>query len=222
MNVKKIMLAILLCLSVIFIFSACENTDGEDKKDPTGDPANAKKGGTFIIELYPEYAPETVANFVKLVGEGFYEGLTFHRISSGFMAQGGGYGVDEYKFSENDSKPTDSITGEFASNGFTQNTLKHTKGVISMARTPNPNSAGSEFFIMYGSSPHLDGDYAAFGKVIEGMDVIDKLTSIKLKTGFAVDGDKATIPVSPVIIKKAVLLATKDGENPKVQMEIEY
>jgi len=124
------------------------------------------------LELYPEHAPITVENFKKLVSEGFYDGLIFHRVISGFMIQGGcpqGTGT---------GGPGYSIKGEFASNGV-QNNLKHTRGVISMARSMMPDSAGSQFFIMHQNSPHLDGDYAAFGKVVEGMDVVDKIAGTR-------------------------------------------
>ena len=130
-----------------------------------------ESGSTIKLELYPDVAPKTVANFEKLVGEGFYDGLTFHRVIPGFMIQGGdplgnGMGGAEEK-----------IVGEFRQNGF-QNNLKHTRGVISMARSMNPNSASSQFFIMHKDAPHLDGAYAAFGKVIEGIEVVDEIASI--------------------------------------------
>ena len=133
-------------------------------------------GGVIKAELYPEYAPNTVANFVNLVEKGFYDGLIFHRVIPGFMIQGGdpqGTGM---------GGPGYSIKGEFARNGFKQNTLKHDRGVLSMARSMMPNSAGSQFFIMHDRAPHLDGDYAAFGKVTEGMDVVDRIA--QTPTGF--------------------------------------
>ncbi len=126
---------------------------------------------TIRIELYPEVAPNTVNNFISLVKKGYYNGLTFHRIIRGFMIQGGcpeGTGI---------GGPGYTIRGEFSHNGV-KNDLNHTPGVISMARTMMPNSAGSQFFIMHAAAPHLDGDYAAFGKVIEGMDVVDKLACV--------------------------------------------
>ena len=122
--------------------------------------------GTIELELYGEEAPITVANFVKLANEGFYEGLTFHRIISGFMIQGGGYDVDGYE------KDADSIKGEFSSNGI-KNKIKHERGVISMARTEIKDSASSQFFIMHETDSYLDGEYAAFGKVVSGMEVVD-------------------------------------------------
>ena len=125
-------------------------------------------GSVIKAELYPEIAPQSVYNFISLISKGFYNGLTFHRIIAGFMIQGGdpdGNGT---------GGPGYSIKGEFKSNGF-ENNLKHTAGVLSMARSMFPDSAGSQFFLMHKDSPHLDGDYAAFGKVIEGMDVVDNI-----------------------------------------------
>ena len=132
-----------------------------------------ENGKDFIIELYPEHAPITVENFETLVKEGFYDGLTFHRVIEDFMAQGGdpkGLGV---------GGPGYTIKGEFAANGFKKNNLKHKRGVISMARTMMPNSAGSQFFIMHKNSPHLDGQYAGFGEVIEGIEVVDKIAGVE-------------------------------------------
>ena len=125
-------------------------------------------GGKMVLELYPDIAPITVKNFVDLVEKKFYDGLIFHRVIKGFMIQGGdpegtGMGGPGYE-----------IKGEFASNGV-KNDLKHTEGVISMARAQDPDSAGSQFFIMHKTSPHLDGSYAAFGKIIEGMDVVNRI-----------------------------------------------
>ena len=129
-------------------------------------------GGVMKAELYPEIAPNTVNNFISLVKKGFYDGVIFHRVIPGFMIQGGdpkGVGV---------GGPGYTIHGEFAANGF-KNDLKHDRGVLSMARTMAPNSAGSQFFIMHENSPHLDGQYAAFGKLIEGLDVVDKICSVR-------------------------------------------
>ncbi len=123
-------------------------------------------------ELYPEVAPNTVKNFISLAGKGYYDGLIFHRVIKGFMIQGGcpnGNGM---------GGPGYSIKGEFSQNGF-QNDLKHSAGVLSMARSMMPNSAGSQFFIMHKDSPHLDGAYAAFGKIIEGMDVVNKIAETR-------------------------------------------
>lgn len=125
-------------------------------------------GDVMKAELYPEVAPNTVNNFISLINKGYYDGIIFHRVIRGFMIQGGdpqGTGV---------GGPGYSIKGEFSGNGFA-NDLKHTPGVLSMARTMMPDSAGSQFFIMHETSPHLDGQYAAFGKVIEGLDVVNKI-----------------------------------------------
>ena len=130
-----------------------------------------ENGGKMVAELYPEVAPNTVNNFISLVQSGFYNGLIFHRVIPGFMIQGGcpkGNGT---------GGPGYDIRGEFSGNGFAQNDLKHTTGVLSMARAMHPNSAGSQFFIMVEKAPHLDGEYAAFGKVIEGMEVADAIVS---------------------------------------------
>ena len=144
-------------------------------------------GKTIRLELYPEIAPITVENFLDLVNKGFYNGLTFHRIIPGFMIQGGdpsGNGT---------GGPGYSIKGEFKSNGV-NNTMKHVRGVISMARAFDPNSAGSQFFIMHKDAPHLDGEYAAFGKVIEGLEAVDEIASVE--TGFQ------DAPVKKVVMEK--------------------
>lgn len=127
-----------------------------------------ENGGVIKAELYPEVAPVSVNNFISLIRKGFYNGLIFHRVIRGFMIQGGcpdGNGM---------GGPGYSIKGEFAQNGV-PNSLKHTQGVLSMARSGHPDSAGSQFFIMHKNAPHLDGSYAAFGKVIEGMDIVDRI-----------------------------------------------
>ena len=127
-------------------------------------------GGVMLAELYPDIAPKTVENFLTLVDEGFYNGLTFHRVIPRFMIQGGCPNGD------GTGGPAHTIVGEFDQNGF-KNPLKHTRGVLSMARSMMPNSAGSQFFIMHADAPHLDGQYAAFGKVIEGLDAVDTIAS---------------------------------------------
>ena len=135
-----------------------------------------ENGDVIKAELYPEIAPNTVNNFISLVKKGFYNGLNFHRIINGFMIQGGcpeGTGM---------GGPNYSIKGEFSQNGF-KNDLKHTEGVPSMARSMRPDSAGSQFFIMHKAAPHLDGAYAAFGKVIEGMDVVNKIATTRTTYG---------------------------------------
>lgn len=135
-----------------------------------------ENGDVIKAELYPEIAPNTVNNFISLVKKGFYNGLNFHRIINGFMIQGGcpeGTGM---------GGPNYSIKGEFSQNGF-KNDLKHTEGVLSMARSMRPDSAGSQFFIMHKAAPHLDGAYAAFGKVTEGMDVVNKIATTRTTYG---------------------------------------
>lgn len=145
-----------------------------------------ENGDVIKAELYPEIAPNTVNNFISLINKGFYDGVGFHRIINGFMLQGGdpdGTGM---------GGPGYSIRGEFSSNGF-KNDLKHTPGVLSMARTMMPDSAGSQFFIMHKDAPHLDGDYAAFGKVTEGLDIVNKIAEV--------DTDYSDRPLTPVVMK---------------------
>jgi len=145
-----------------------------------------ENGESIKCELYSDIAPISVENFVKLAKQGFYDGLIFHRVIPGFMIQGGcpdGTGM---------GGPGYSIKGEFASNGV-KNDLKHKRGVLSMARSMMPNSAGSQFFIMHEDATHLDGDYAAFGMVIEGMDVVDQIASVKT--------DRSDKPLVPQVIK---------------------
>ncbi len=147
-------------------------------------------GGIIKAELYPHIAPNTVNNFISLVQKGYYDGLTYHRVIPGFMIQGGcplGNGTGD---------PGYSIKGEFSSNGFT-NQLKHTKGVLSMARAMNPDSAGSQFFIMADDAPHLDGQYAAFGKATEGLDQVDKIVSVQR--------DSMDKPSTPQVMKKVTV-----------------
>ena len=150
-----------------------------------------ENGKLIKIELYPDIAPETVKNFEKLVSEGFYDGLIFHRVIEGFMIQGGcpdGTGM---------GGPGYNIKGEFCSNGV-KNDLKHTKGVISMARSMRPDSAGSQFFIMHKDATHLDGEYAAFGKVVEGIDVVDEIAAVSV--------DRNDKPKNPQVMKKVTII----------------
>ena len=149
-----------------------------------------KNGDTFTIELYPQFAPKTVENFKKLVGEGFYNGLTFHRVIDGFMAQGGcplgnGTGGSDEK-----------IPGEFRQNGFLDNTLSHTRGVVSMARSMSPKTASIQFFICYGDAAFLDGQYAALGMVVDGMESVDRFLETKRV------GPEGGTPVAPIIISR--------------------
>ena len=148
--------------------------------------------GTMTAELYPDKAPNTVKNFLSLIEKDFFSGMIFHRVIRGFMIQGGGF--DE-GFQQ---KKADAIKGEFIANGFMQNDLRHTRGVLSMARTSDPNSASSQFFIMHKDSPHLDAQYAGFGKVIEGLEVIDLIANVKTgRLGWYDD-----VPKTPVVIEK--------------------
>ena len=158
-----------------------------------------ENGGLMKAELYPEIAPNTVNNFISLVSKGFYDGLIFHRVIPGFMIQGGdpmgnGMGGPDY-----------SIRGEFKSNGF-NNTLLHSRGVLSMARSMMPNSAGSQFFVMHEDAPHLDGQYAAFGKVIEGIEVVDQICDVRTDYN-----DKPRIPQ----VMKKVTVETFGVEYPE-------
>lgn len=147
---------------------------------------SVKDYGDIVLELYPEYAPITVENFIKLAESGFYKGLTFHRIYKGFMIQGG----------MNPNQPAASIKGEFASNGV-DNPLSHERGVISMARATDPNSASSQFFICDADSTFLDGQYAAFGRVVEGLSVLDAIASTEVTRDYR--GELSTPLVAPVI-----------------------
>lgn len=149
-----------------------------------------KNMGVMQAELYPEKAPKTVENFVSLAKSGFYKGLIFHRVIEGFMIQGGGF--DE-SFAH---KETGAIKGEFAANGFAGNDIAHTRGVLSMARTSDPNSASSQFFVMHRNAPHLDGQYAAFGCLTDGFDVLDTIASVD--TGYR--GYFADVPLTAVVI----------------------
>lgn len=157
-------------------------------------------GKEIKAELYPEKAPNTVNNFISLASSGFYDGLIFHRVISGFMIQGGdpaGVGT---------GGPGYSIKGEFALNGFRLNDIKHERGVLSMARAMSPNSAGSQFFIMHKNASYLDGQYAAFGKVISGMEVVDEIASVKT--------DRMDKPCIPQIMEK-VTVETYGTDYPK-------
>lgn len=161
-----------------------------------------EKGGVIKIQLDEDYAPNTVKNFASLAKAGFYDGLIFHRVIPGFMIQGGdpmGTGI---------GGPGYTIRGEFSSNGF-NNPLRHTRGVISMARAAHPNSAGSQFFIMHADAPHLDGQYAAFGHVIEGMDVVDRIASVAT--------DMRDKPLDDMRIAHITVDAEDVGEPEKIQ-----
>ena len=189
----KRIVAVLLALCALTACLSLAGCAGEKKESDSEGTTNfvridVKDFGSIVVELYPDIAPITVENFKKLVGQGFYDGLTFHRVIPGFMIQGGcpnGNGT---------GGPGWTIKGEFAANGV-KNDLKHTRGVLSMARQSYPyDSAGSQFFIMHVDYPSLDGQYAAFGKVTAGLDVVDKIAAVKTGT--------ANKPVSPVVMEK--------------------
>ena len=189
---KKI-LCFILVLCIVFAFASCGNTESPEVVEESEVPERShvkitmEDGGEIILELIPEYAPQTVENFLQLVKSGFYDGLTFHRIISGFMIQGG------------DPEGTGNggsgrhVYGEFAANGFKKNLLKHARGVLSMARAEHFDSASSQFFIVHQDSPHLDGQYAAFGKVISGMEAVDKIAAVEV--------DENNKPLEAVVIK---------------------
>lgn len=188
---KRFLSLILVC---VIAFSLC--SCGSKNNDPIDFTIEMTDGSVMKGELYPDIAPKTVENFVKLCNENFYDGLIFHRVISGFMIQGGAFTEELYDGNINQKK-CDSIKGEFTSNGF-ENELKHTRGVISMARTNDPNSASSQFFIMHKDSSSLDGNYAAFGKITEGLDVVDKIAAVETCSLNAMFDD---VPSEPIVIK---------------------
>lgn len=176
------------------IITETDNTQNNSElyADAVGFTIELENGGVMKGELYPNLAPVTVKNFIKLAKDNFYDGLIFHRVIKGFMIQGGGYDTNMIP------RETESIKGEFAANGF-ENELKHTKGVISMARTEVPDSASSQFFIMHEDAPHLDGNYAAFGRIIEGFDIIDEIATAE--TGVYAEYGIPNVPVEQIVIK---------------------
>lgn len=186
------------CFIRLSIPKCCSNKETENSVVTI----EMEDGGIIKMELYPAIAPNTVANFVSLVEQGFYDGTIFHRVIPGFMIQGGDLSGD------GTGGPGYTIKGEFTTNGF-ENDLKHVRGIVSMARAMHPDSAGSQFFIMVEAAPHLDGQYAAFGKVTEGMDVVDKIVSV--------DRDANDKPLEDQVMKK-VTVATFGVEYPEVEI----
>lgn len=180
-------------LSLILAFIMCGLLTACSDKGPVHVEMSVKDFGVIQLELYPDIAPITVDNFVSLVKDGFYDGLTFHRVRSGFMIQGGDPKGNGTGGSENE------IKGEFSANGV-ENTLSHTRGVISMARSQSFDSASSQFFIMHADSKDLDGQYAAFGKVTEGMEVVDKIAAVKVQAAYP-GAQEIASPVEPVYIE---------------------
>ena len=199
---KKIVPLVLVFLMVVTLFTGCKVETYIDRKPVEENPIvtiKVKDIGEIKLELYPNTAPNTVANFITLANSKFYEGVIFHRVIKGFMIQGGdpegtGGGGPGY-----------SIAGEFSSNGF-ENDIKHERGVISMARTGEPDSAGSQFFIMHRDAAHLDGEYAAFGRVISGMEVVDAIADTETNVN-----DR---PVVDVVIE-SVTVDTKGYDYPE-------
>ncbi|GKU83022.1 peptidylprolyl isomerase [Niallia sp. NCCP-28] len=207
---KNFLFSFLVIISIVSL-AAC-GTKKEDKSSDSSNVDYADKikenplvtiemndGEKIEIELYPKVAPNTVSNFVSLVNKGFYDGLTFHRVIPDFMIQGGDPN------GEGTGDPGYSIKGEFSSNGF-DNGLKHERGILSMARSNDPDSAGSQFFIMVADQASLDGEYAAFGKVISGMDIVDTIVNV--------GRDENDKPLEDVIMKK-VTVDTKGEEYPE-------
>lgn len=208
--VKKIILAATVCTAIIAAMGCTKNESSKESNDDSivesGELPIAtivvKDYGTIEAELYPSKAPNTVNNFISLANSGFYDGLTFHRIIDGFMIQGGdpeGNGT---------GGPGYSIAGEFSSNGYTENDLKHTDGVLSMARARSKDSAGSQFFIMVGDYNNLDGEYAAFGKVISGLDIVKSISKVTTD-----NNDK---PKEEVVIE-SITVDTKGVNYPEVE-----
>lgn len=203
---KKLTILVTVAVIMAVFATACGQ-----KNLSAGIPNSKASGGHPVVEivmsdnskmtfeLYPEYAPETVANFISLAKSGFYNGLKFHRIIAGFMIQGG----DPQGNGMGGSDKT--IKGEFSSNGFKQNTLKHTKGVISMARSQDPNSASSQFFIMDGDAPNLDGNYAAFGKLTDGEKTLDAIAATPV--GADPNSGEESLPQKDVVMKKVSVLS---------------
>jgi len=214
MNKKRI-LSLALSLTMLGLTGCGGGTASTDKKETTSNAGTDDIHIKIVLEndkeieadLYPDIAPKTVENFVQLIDKHFYDGLIFHRVIEGFMIQGGGYDKSFYDGNFN-SIECDTIEGEFTSNGF-KNDLKHTKGVLSMARTQDPNSASSQFFIMHEDSPHLDNEYAAFGKVTKGLEVVDEIATTKTKAlngkllwqGKEYEQQMTDVPEEPIIIK---------------------
>ncbi len=201
---KRIISIALALTIVLFAFASCGGSESKGKEDITAQGGTVlvkftmEDGQTFTLELYPNYAPETVVNFLSLVKAGEYDGTTFHRVINGFMAQGGAFLPDGTQ------KTAQKIKGEMPNNGFTQNTLKHERGVVSMARIPGDyNSASNQFFICYDTAEYLDGEYAAFGRVVEGMETVDSFLAVERTVGA---DRQLSSPVTPIIIEKAEVL----------------
>lgn len=218
---KKSISVIAVILSVMMLLASCTFGGDDDMNatptpPPSPDPEltrntisatiELENGDEIELELYPDLAPETVANFVELAEDGFYDGTIFHRVIEGFMIQGGGYDKN-LKI-----KKADNIFGEFAMNGF-ENELAHVRGVISMARAQDVNSASSQFFIVQQDATYLDGQYAAFGRVVEGMDVVDDIASER--TGSVAAQGMENVPVDPIIIETITIGSDNTSKSSK-------
>lgn len=213
---RKFISVTAICLAIVMMLASCSVGKNDPSATPTPPPSPnpeltkntvsativLEDGGEIELELYPDLAPETVENFVSLAEDGFYDGTIFHRVIEGFMIQGGGY--DE-KLA---AKKADNIFGEFAMNGFA-NDLAHVRGVISMARAQDVNSASSQFFIVQQDATYLDGQYAAFGRVTEGMDVVDEIAAER--TGSVSAQGMEDVPVDAIVIETVTV--NSDGEN---------
>ena len=225
MKLKKILTCMVstMCAAVMTLsLVSCGNA--HTKKDVSSKASSSSKADSsdeklddsksFVIALYPEYAPETCDNFEKLVKDGFYDGLIFHRVMEGFMAQGGGYDANGKR------KESSNINGEFSANGFTKNKLSHTRGVVSMARATPMNSASSEFFICYSDEDtFLDGNYAAFGKVTKGMEVVDDF----LKVGLSYDArGELSVPNKTILIVKAEMTDDDSEGHHQVKFYMDF
>ena len=208
-KLKRLMTAA-LAATMIMMTGCGSNSGSSDSKKNEATTAAGQSGNTIIVTLYPDKAPITCANFEKLVNEGFYDGLTFHRVIDGFMAQGG----DPEGTGMGGSKET--IKGEFAANGV-DNPTSHQRGVISMARSSDPDSASSQFFICYTGNytSSLDGYYAAFGNVTEGMEVVDDFTRVPRTQG--TDGEMSS-PVNPIVMENVEMIDPDENGAPRVKI----
>ncbi len=225
MKLKKILTCMVstMCAAVMTLsLVSCGNA--HTKKEVSSKASSSSKADSsdeklddsksFVIALYPEYAPETCDNFEKLVSSGFYDGLIFHRVMEGFMAQGGGYDANGKR------KESSNINGEFSANGFTKNKRSHTRGAVAMARATPMNSASSEFFICYSDEDtFLDGNYAAFGKVTKGMEVVDDF----LKVGLSYDArGELSVPNKTILIVKAEMTDDDSEGHHQVKFYMDF
>ena len=218
---KKSISVIAIILSMVMVLASCgTNQNGKDEepvstrdrelvKNTVNATIELEDGDEIMLELYPDLVPDTVENFVELAEDGFSDGTIFHRVIEDFMIQGGGYdeNLKEQK--------TESIKGEFAKNGF-ENTLSHTRGVISMARAQDYDSATSQFFIVQKDATYLDGQYAAFGRVTEGMDIVDEIASVK--TGTVASSNMEDVPIEPIVIDTITIdTSVSSGKSSKTK-----